>query len=665
MSGPLLTPATYGQAPPVANVPLPQESPFSVQSVKSRLPESSSSPLGDNALALVTSAMKDVSKAQQRLAYNQDLPPIQIKKFFGAPDEFPLFKQRFQHAVMSREDIDDENKMTRLLQFLGGEAKEAVCGLETAAGGIYQAIKILEERYGRPCMIVSSVVNNLTKGPPIPGGGGKAALRKFADQATRALPTLKSMDCLSEINQGNIISMTECLPKHLQNKFATLAFDLEAKGQSFTTLSDFVGFVNRQASIANHPINQKFTTSNSIKNRRLTPPLEKADLPRITTMATIGDHKPPPKNGKGKSNNCRCCGQGHPLYRCDVFKGKTPQERASLISEKKLCPNCLKDPEHSADNCPSSFRCRVTGCGAFHHSLLHPTQFHVRMSEDHVADDTSTAVNNVTAATSCTTTGTEDSDTVLLQVVPLRVIGHNGMAVSTFAMLDSGPEITLVDASLVRLLHLCGQPDQLVFSTVSNRNEPQEGERVDLAVESLIDEQPRRLQLQKVWSGNELQIPLRHQYITANKGRWPHLQDVPFPEVDRPKISLIIGTNVPEAFILLEVCHGNPEDPIAIRSCLGFAVLGKTGDRLKREKYDVHHIHAAADDISLNDQVELFWKSESLGTNEHYKSMSMEDRRAERIISDTIAKVDAHYCVGPLWRQAKPKLPFNRQMAQI
>ena len=99
-------------------------------------------------------------------------------------------------------------------------------------------------------------------------------------------------------------------------------------------------------------------------------------------MATIGDRKPPPKNGKGKSNNCRCCGQAHPLYRCDAFKGKTPQERAFLISAKKLCPNCLKDQEHSADNCPSSLRCRVTGCGAFHHSLLHPPQFHVRMSDD-------------------------------------------------------------------------------------------------------------------------------------------------------------------------------------------------------------------------------------------------------------------------------------------
>lgn len=47
---------------------------------------------------------------------------------------------------MSREDIDDENKMTCLPQFLGGEARDVVCGLETATGGIYQTIKILEER---------------------------------------------------------------------------------------------------------------------------------------------------------------------------------------------------------------------------------------------------------------------------------------------------------------------------------------------------------------------------------------------------------------------------------------------------------------------------------------------------------------------------------------
>lgn len=114
----------------------------------------------------------------------------------------------------------------------------------------------------------------------------------------------------------------------------------------------------------------------------------------------------------------------------------------------------------------------------------------------------------------------------------MRVIGADGLVVTTYAMLDSGSEITLVDPSLVSSLRLNGQPVRLVLSTVSNQ-EPLEGEWADLLVESLIYEQPQRLQLKGVWSGKELNIPLRHQGITRDKAKWPHHQDVPFPGVAR------------------------------------------------------------------------------------------------------------------------------------
>ena len=104
-----------------------------------------------------------------------------------------------------------------------------------------------------------------------------------------------------------------------------------------------------------------------------------------------------------------------------------------------------------------------------------------------------------------------------------------------------------------------------------SNQEPQEGERVNL----VVNEQPQWLQLKGVWSGKDLNIPLRHQRITRDKARWPHLHEVPFPEVERQKVSLIIGTYVPEVFVPLEVWHGNPNDPVAIRSCRGFAVLGE------------------------------------------------------------------------------------------
>ena len=84
-------------------------------------------------------------------------------------------------------------------------------------------------------------------------------------------------------------------------------------------------------------------------------------------------------------------------------------------------------------------------------------------------------------------------------------------------MLDSGSEVTLVDPSLVSSLGLDGQPERLVFSTVSSNNELHEGERLDLTVESLIDERPRRLQLKGVWSVKELNLPLRYQHTAADK----------------------------------------------------------------------------------------------------------------------------------------------------
>ena len=455
-------------------------------------------------------------------------------------------------------------------------------------------------------MTVGSVVANLVKGPPI-ASSDKSALRKFANRATRALATLTSMNCLPEINQGNIVSMEARLPKPLQDKFAALAYDLEAKAQRFPTLANFVNFLTRHLNIANHPISGKsrqFSYNYPIKNRKVLP-IWKLQPPKCTTMSISNNSKTTPqpsrtprKNGRASSNSCCCYGQAHPLYWCEEFKRKTPQERRTLVSTKKLCPSCLKNTELSTDTCTSSFRCQIQGCGAFHHSLLHPTQLHVSISEDHTTDGPTAAVDTTASVTSCTTTRTEESGTILLQVAPLRVVGCNRLTVTTHAMLDSGSEITLVDPSLVSSLGLSGQPDRLVFSAMSNHNEPHDRERVDLAVESLIDNHPQQLQLQGVWSGKEPSIPLPYQCIATTKSRWPHLHNVPFPEVQRQKVLLIIGADIPKVFLPLEVRYGSPNDSIAIRSCLGFSVLGRIGDRPTQQRYDVHHIHTGVHDLT-------------------------------------------------------------------
>ena len=62
--------------------------------------------------------------------------------------------------------------------------------------------------------------------------------------------------------------------------------------------------------------------------------------------------------------------------------------------------------------------------------------------------------------------------------------------------------------------------------------------------------------------------------------RWPHLQDINLPSIDETKVDLIIGCNVPEAFWVLEERRGNKGDPYAIRSLLGWTLIGPM-DRLE------------------------------------------------------------------------------------
>ena len=103
------------------------------------------------------------------------------------------------------------------------------------------------------------------------------------------------------------------------------------------------------------------------------------------------------------------------------------------------------------------------------------------------------------------------SHAVLLQVVPGRVIGEN-RTVTTYAMLDPGSEITLIDPSLLEHIGTPGRRDKLSVSTVGNNNDLQDGYRVNLSIESIVDENLQRLTL-----SNNLEQQKIKNTITSSK----------------------------------------------------------------------------------------------------------------------------------------------------
>ena len=85
-----------------------------------------------------------------------------------------------------------------------------------------------------------------------------------------------------------------------------------------------------------------------------------------TTTSTRNTMSTKPSNQKPKVS-CVVCKDKHPLWRCQVFRKKSPTERAKVIAENKLCFSCFKG-HHPFCNCPEPRKCTKDCCGSTHNT---------------------------------------------------------------------------------------------------------------------------------------------------------------------------------------------------------------------------------------------------------------------------------------------------------
>ena len=268
-------------------------------------------PMGERFLATITATMEKVSA-------NQSLPPLQVLKFNGSPERYPLFKQRF-HQMGESKALDEQTKMARLLQFLEGPALRAVQRYDAVPGGLAKPLKVLQNRFGQPSKIVRACIDTLTKGPAI-APQDKGGFQRYADIAQVMYDTLESMSCLGERNTDNLEKVILKLPKWLEDKFREYLKRLERQGRIMPTFKDVVEFLNDRADLADHPFfirpstEAKFFKRNEDRDK-----LNLRHLTNLTTGSTKEDSSLE-RIKDSKPSNCPLCTQCHPLYRCEVFK---------------------------------------------------------------------------------------------------------------------------------------------------------------------------------------------------------------------------------------------------------------------------------------------------------------------------------------------------------
>lgn len=288
-------------------------------------------------LNATASMMEKVTLGMDSILTRSNLPPLNVVKFVGEPHAYYRFKARFHEMVESQRNISELQKMSRLLQFLDGEAKRAVAGYEGVPGGLQIALKVLEQRFGQPHMVAKSCVDALVDGPNISSDDTRS-LQEFADKSRSLFETLKSMNALSEMNMTNLAKMSGKLPIPLQAKWRDKAQRIRAGGES-PSVKELVQFIERQAEAANDPVFGKIGESHkSLQKPHSQPSPRKGPSDHITTsggskVTTLSTQVESSHQGQrdipSSMNNvtsessikCYICGLPHTIEKCPEFAG--------------------------------------------------------------------------------------------------------------------------------------------------------------------------------------------------------------------------------------------------------------------------------------------------------------------------------------------------------
>ncbi|MPC59371.1 hypothetical protein E2C01_053390 [Portunus trituberculatus] len=145
---------------------------------------------------------------------------------------------------------------------------------------------------------------------------------------------------------------------------------------------------------------------------------------------------------------------------------------------------------------------------------------------------------------------------------------------------------------------------------------------------------------------------------------WSHLRDI--AQFHDPKeVELLIGLDIPQALVPLEVRSGKDGEPFTTRTLLGWTINGPIGlDGHDATAVNSHVTTTTAENQRkyLDHQVNLVWELNA--TKNCDDPISVEDKRVTKLWSENVVQVDGHYQLPIPFRNKNPDLPDNKDLAE-
>ncbi|XP_070855548.1 uncharacterized protein [Drosophila suzukii] len=539
----------------------------------------------------------------QRVYGPRKLPDLPA--FGGQPEEWPIFNCAFVETTQAYNCTDLENNQ-RLLKALKDEARETVKSLLIHPGNVSAVMDQLRFRFGRPEQLIRSQLNSVREVPPI-SEQHLARIVPFATRVSNLTAFLQSAKAEQHLRNPTLMEeLVAKLPTSKRVDWARHAASIEP----FPTVAHFSVWLQEYANVV--------CTVLDVEGKE----------PRRRVLHASVD-----QNGCDQQDDrhggCPICGGQHAATSCREFIGASPPEPAMYMASARST---------DAADC-------ITVC----------YMARTRSEDGRRSEVASGATTEPTVG--CPQKQPGDKGPAASGGA-LTLYGA-GRQVDTYALLDEGSSVTMIDDELRRNLGVRGVHRQLNIQWFGGRASREPSNVVSLEISGAG--KPTRHALRNVYSVSSLSLPM--QTLGRRDVQGVH-KDARLPM--KPYINvvpkLLIGLDHGHLGLPLRTRRFAREGPYAAATKLGWVVFGPVSGQSTTPSPRSCLLAVSMDD-TMEKMVEDYFEMESFGVKLAPQVAGSDDARAQRILEDTTVKVGRRYQTGLLWKDDYAVLPRSYEMA--
>lgn len=587
----------------------------------------------------------NVELSNQQLVIRQALERVELPYFDGNPIEWPLFITSYNMSSTRCGYTDVEN-LIRLKKALRGKALEAVMGRLFLPSQVSSVIERLGELFGRPMKILSGIKDKVRNLPTI-GEDEMEGIIQMSLEVDQLCGTIEATTQTEHLYNPDLqYQLIEKLPGHLRLRWAEYCDGIDSV--NLNTFREWLIEVSRYASRVVE--GQSITLQQQHRSKAPAPISNKQRRSNGKHMLATHDNRnttastSTPTAESNSMKLCKVCEKdAHTVEQCTSFKNMSTSERWKVVMSKGICGRCLG--YHKFFKCPEKTKsCLEDGCQRNHHKMLHKlnstaTNVHVSTNMQHH----------------------QMSQKVYFRIIPVTL--HNGTkSIPTYAFLDEGSSVTLIDAKFANDLKLTGPSRELCLTWTKDVQRVEENSRC-VSVK-ISGKGTRKFQMNDIYTVTNLKLPTQTISIAVSENENSHLLGIPIPINESCRPMILIGQNHYQLAIPLEIRQGKWPEPVAARTRLGWSLYGKSAD-MNEENFSVNLHECGCKDTSneLNDLVKGFSSLDTFGTRNETVPESEENKRAMSIL-EKVQFDGVSYTTGLLWRKDEMVLPESRKMAK-